>query len=95
MVSKDDIDAFKDEAGQVSSENIREYFNQLRGHDWYYDYSDDYRVWQRGSKNRDILMNKSHENIVYKRMYNEFAKWMVSKRELPTVEEFINYDKEV
>ena len=41
MVSQDDIDAFKEEAGQVSSENIREYFNELRRHDWYYEYSDD------------------------------------------------------
>jgi len=83
------------EAGQVSSENIREYFKQLRYHDWYYNYSDDHRVWKAGSANYDLIRDKSKENVTYKRMYNEFAKWMVSKRELPTVEEFINYDKEV
>ena len=83
------------EAGQVSSENIREYFKQLRYHDWYYNYSDDHRVWKAGSANYDLIRDKSKENVTYKRMYNEFTKWMNSERELPTVEEFINYDKEV
>ena len=83
------------EAGQVSSENIREYFKQLRYHDWYYSYSDDHRVWKAGSANSDLIRDKSKENVTYKRMYNEFTKWMNSERELPTVEEFINYDKEV
>ncbi len=83
------------EAGQVSSENIREYFKQLRYHDWYYNYSDDHRVWKAGSANYDLIRDKSKENLTYKRMYNEFTKWMNSERELPVIEEFINYDKEV
>jgi len=83
------------EAGQVSSENIREYFKQLRYHDWYYNYSDDHRVWKAGSANYDLIRDKSKENVIYKRMYNEFTKWMNSERELPVIEEFINYDKEV
>ena len=83
------------EAGQVSSENIREYFKQLRYHDWYYNYSDDHRVWKAGSANYDLIRDNSKENVTYKRMYNEFTKWMNSERELPVIEEFINYDKEV
>ena len=83
------------EAGQVSSENIREYFKQLRYHDWYYNHSDDHRVWKAGSANYDLIRDKSKENLTYKRMYNEFTKWMNSERELPVIEEFINYDKEV
>ena len=83
------------EAGQVSSENIREYFKQLRYNDWYYNYSDDHRVWKAGSANYDLIRDKSKENVTYKRMYNEFTKWMNSERELPVIEEFINYDKEV
>jgi hypothetical protein len=83
------------EAGQVSSEIIREYFKQLRYHDWYYNYSDDHRVWKAGSANYDLIRDKSKENVTYKRMYNEFTKWMNSERELPVIEEFINYDKEV
>jgi hypothetical protein len=51
-----DVDSFNNKnqkAGQVSSENIGEYFNRLSNHDWYYDYSDDHSVWKRGSANRD------------------------------------------
>ena len=93
MISQDDIDAFKEEAGQVSSENIREYFNQLRGHDWYYDYSDDYRVWQRGSQNREMFMKQSEENIDNKRMVSEQVKWSVVKSGTTTAQEFTSNDK--
>ncbi len=93
-----DVDSFNNKnqkAGQVSSENIGEYFNRLTNHDWYYNYSDDHRVWKAGSANYDLIRDKSKENVTYKRMYNEFTKWMNSERELPVIEEFINYDKEV
>ena len=56
------------EAGQVSSENIREYFKQLRYHDWYYNYSDDHRVWKAGSANYDLIRDKRKEKQTYKSM---------------------------
>ena len=83
----------QDEAGlenAVSSENIREYFKKLRYHDWYYEYSDDYRVWRQGSINFNLIRDMSKENDTYMKMFNEFITWMNSKRELPTIEEFIN-----
>lgn len=88
-----DIDSFNNKnqkAGLVSSENIREYFDELSNHDWYYDYSDDHSVWKRGSANRDRLMNTAAKDSHYKKMYSEFSKWTQQKRERPTIEEFIN-----
>jgi len=29
---------------------LHDFKEACRGHDWYYDYSDDHRVWQRGSQ---------------------------------------------
>ena len=81
----------KESAGQVSSENIGEYFNRLSNHDWYYDYSDDHSVWKRGSANRDRLLNTAAEHPTYKEMYNEFVNWMRANRERPVVTEF--YDE--
>jgi 6-phosphogluconate dehydrogenase (decarboxylating) len=89
-----DVDSFNNKnqkAGQVSSENIGEYFNRLSNHDWYYDYSDDHSVWKRGSANRDRLLNTAAEHPNYKKMYNEFVNWMRSNRERPVVTEF--YDE--
>ena len=89
-----DIDSFNNKnqkAGLVSSENIREYFNRLRNHDWYYDYSDDHSVWKRGNESRDRLLNTAAENTQYKEMYNEFVKWMRQERDaIPMIEEFLN-----
>jgi hypothetical protein len=30
-------------------------YDQLKGHDWYYGYSDDHRVWKRGQRRQDHL----------------------------------------
>ena len=81
----------KESAGQVSSENIGEYFNRLTNHDWYYNYSDDHSVWKRGNEYRDRLLNTAAEHPTYKKMYNEFVNWMRSNRERPVVTEF--YDE--
>ena len=89
-----DVDYFNNKnqkAGQVSSENIGEYFNRLSNHDWYYDYSDDHSVWKRGNEYRDRLLNTAAEHPTYKKMYNEFVNWMRSNRERPVVTEF--YDE--
>jgi 6-phosphogluconate dehydrogenase (decarboxylating) len=89
-----DVDSFNNKnqkAGQVSSENIGEYFNRLSNHDWYYDYSDDHSVWKRGNEYRDRLLNTAAEHPTYKKMYNEFVNWMRSNRERPVVTEF--YDE--
>ena len=89
-----DVDSFNNKnqkAGQVSSENIGEYFNRLTNHDWYYNYSDDHSVWKRGNEYRDRLLNTAAEHPTYKKMYNEFVNWMRSNRERPVVTEF--YDE--
>lgn len=33
----------------------QEYRKALAGHDWYYDYSDDYSVWAAGKRQRESL----------------------------------------
>ena len=32
-----------------------EYFKKLQSHDWYYDYSDDNRVWEKGRRESQRL----------------------------------------
>ena len=88
-----DVDSFNNKnqkAGQVSSENIGEYFNRLTNHDWYYNYSDDHSVWKRGNEYRDRLLNTAAEHPTYQKMYNAFAESCHTDKERPTLEECIN-----
>lgn len=34
-----------------------EFYNACRGHDWFYDYTEDFSVWTRGKNNRDRIVN--------------------------------------
>lgn len=95
MITQDDIDAFKqDSAGQkewvVSSVNIRDYFENLSNHDWYYEYSDDHSVYKRGSYAKSALLRTAGTHSTYKEMYKQFAKWMREERERPEIMEFLN-----
>lgn len=43
--------------------NLEEFEALLRDHDWYYDYSDDHRVWQRGKAKGLMIMSARQELI--------------------------------
>lgn len=34
---------------------IEEYYRLLKAHDWYYEFSDDHRVWKEGQRKSDYL----------------------------------------
>jgi len=42
--------------------NREEFGKALKGHDWYYAYSDDHRVWQRG-KQRSSALRSQHAQL--------------------------------
>lgn len=35
--------------------SVDEYIERLKHHDWFYDYTDDHRVWTLGRKDRDAI----------------------------------------
>ena len=51
----------------MNNKNKTPYFHELsldkmlENHDWYYQYSDDHRYYERGSKENDIIHNKIKE----------------------------------
>jgi hypothetical protein len=49
-----------EKAKELGAEGLRDYRHLLRTHDWWYDFSDDHRVWQEGSRSRNEL-NKLQE----------------------------------
>ena len=52
----------------------------LKTHDWYYEYSDDHRVWQRGRDQRDEIRRQMDIccglglNDIAKAMYEKYSK---------------------
>lgn len=39
----------------MMNNSLKEFEQALKHHDWYFDYSDDHRVWQRGMHSIDAL----------------------------------------
>lgn len=51
------------------------YVQLLKTHDWYYDYTDDHSVWQRGNRERAEItqMYKALGSEVAKETWNKYA----------------------
>ena len=49
-----------------------EFFEKLRLHDWYYNYSDDYEVYKKGQAARGELEVHCKENELFATMYSDY-----------------------
>jgi len=50
--------------------SLTEFYDLLEGHDWYYEYSDDYSVWSAGHKKQKAIeliaiQNKGRYKLLY------------------------------
>lgn len=52
---------------------IKAYELRLKRHDWWHEYSDDHRVWQRGAANLDALRQTARTHPMYASMYDVAA----------------------
>lgn len=43
------------------SDKLQEFEKLLKNHDWYYEYSDDHRVWRNGCNEFDALVKMRNE----------------------------------
>lgn len=77
---------------------IEEYFDMLRRHDWFYEYSDDHSAWQRGQAGKVELRNLAKANEQFAIMledYNNYINAVISegpKQEtvpLPKLEDYL------
>lgn len=76
-------------------EEYRNYYLRLCYADWFYEYSDDHRVYCKGRDEVYALMREADKDDFKKRMYGEFSKWKNLRREeKPTLKEFnLNEDE--
>ena len=72
--------------------NIEQFFNDASQHDWFYDYSDDHRVWTEGFNNQKRLYDLAEGNETKMQIMSAFRSYVRGNRERPTLEEFVAGD---
>lgn len=59
----------------ITKEKFREI---LKGHDWYYNYSDDHRVWRSGQSTWELIngiLQFYKDDPEFDEIYNEICPW--------------------
>ncbi len=51
---------------------LLEYYNELEKHDWYFNYSDDHRVWSNGNSNLKRLQKLSMLSEKHRDLYEAY-----------------------
>ena len=73
-----------------------EFFSLLEKHDWFYQYSDDHRAWEKGSTESKRLQAIIQEDPLFTRMYLAYSDYMfkpLEEREgleRPKLKDFLN-----
>ena len=71
-----------------------EFFKLLEKHDWYYQYSDDHRAWEKGNSESKRIRAIAQEIPVFLDMYRDYSKFMflpLDEREQVTRPELKDY----
>jgi hypothetical protein len=53
---------------------LEKYREMLLKHDWYYDFSDDIRVWRAGKKHEELLKHIAKQSPEHKKLWDELCK---------------------
>ena len=67
--------------------SLKDYWNMLNWHDWYYEFSDDGRVWREGKAAQEKLRAIAGQSPAHKDLFNGFASHhndIMAHREPPT-----------
>ncbi len=57
-----------------------DYLKLLKGHDWYYQYSDDHSVWKRGSEAAQRLITLAKNDAKLKDLYNNYIETNINNK---------------
>lgn len=73
---------------------LKEFYQELEKHDWYYDMSDDHGVWERGTANKRRLEGIAEESEEHRKLYEGFSQhyfsgepWGTEKKPKPVLKE--------
>jgi hypothetical protein len=60
----------------VTVDELRSYYDALCGHEWAFDYADDYRVWDKGRSEMDYLQGMTTKNQRFAELFREFSNYI-------------------
>jgi len=52
---------------------LLEFYDALNSHDWYFEFSDDHRIWRAGRASLDRLQLGAGESNAHQRLFDAFA----------------------
>jgi hypothetical protein len=58
--------------------NTEQFFNACKNFDWYYDFSDDSRVWRNGTAAKEKLLNEAKSDPIKMKIFTDWNKHMFS-----------------
>lgn len=61
---------------------LADYWDALTQHDWFYEMSDDHRVWAKGRSNQARMERISKESPEHKKLYDGFEKHVFSGQQV-------------
>ena len=75
-----------DEVRNMTDDELQWYYNRLKRHDWYYDYSDDHRVWTEGNREESLLMSMSRTDKRAEALFEGFRQKYRYNKDIPEPE---------
>lgn len=69
---------------------VDEFVNMLKGHDWFYDYSDDHSVWIAGRESANKLSAKALSHEIYAEIYRMWADTIFNRADYQDVVAYRN-----
>lgn len=62
---------------------LTDYYAQLEAHDWYYEYTEDARVWKNGREQRDALIEGTKAGAEFADLYNAYYNYIFNDEAKP------------
>ena len=57
---------------------VEQYFALCEGFDWYYDFTEDFGIWQKGKETNANLMRYANQNDTFMRIYTQWKLYKFS-----------------
>lgn len=63
--------------------SLSSFYDTLRYHDWYYEYSDDHRVWSKGRDDYAKIQQIAKESPEHKALFEDYSNYVFREGEKP------------
>jgi len=68
----------------MTEEELSEFYKRLGWHDWFYEYSDDHSVWNRGKNAERELMTDARKDKRAEVLFESYRSYIFKGSEKPT-----------